>query len=175
MSFFILIVISISLSMDAFSLSLAYGTINLNKRNNLLLSIIVGLYHFIMPLLGKNFGNFILKYITIETNIIVFLVLNIIGIQMIIESFKEKTKGKQLNLIEMLLFGFTVSIDSFSLGIGLKEFKLNCLLSSFIFAISSFIFTYLGLILGKRIENRIGKISTLIGGLILIIIGFFYK
>ena len=60
------ILVGISLSMDAFSLSLAYGTINLNKRQKLTLSLIVGAYHFIMPLIGLFFGSVIEKYIIIN-------------------------------------------------------------------------------------------------------------
>ena len=43
-----------------------------------------------------------------------------------------------------------------------------------LFAISSFFFTYLGLILGKKVHQKIGKISTTIGGLILVILGIIY-
>ena len=66
------ILVGISLSMDAFSLSLAYGTINLNKRQELTLSLIVGLYHFVMPLIGLFFGSIIEKYIIIITYLISF-------------------------------------------------------------------------------------------------------
>ena len=57
MSLLIVILVAISLSMDAFSLSLAYGTLDLERKNINLLSLIVGAYHFIMPLLGMWFAN----------------------------------------------------------------------------------------------------------------------
>ena len=56
MEIFVIMIIAVSLSMDAFSLSLAYGTVNLDKKSRLKLSIIVGLYHFFMPLLGNLIG-----------------------------------------------------------------------------------------------------------------------
>ena len=49
MNLFLLFIIAISLSMDAFSLSLAYGTLDINKKEIITLSIIVGIYHFFMP------------------------------------------------------------------------------------------------------------------------------
>ena len=61
MSIIMVIVIAVSLSMDAFSLSLAYGTLNLEKSQIRLLSLIVGLYHFFMPLLGMWVGTKILN------------------------------------------------------------------------------------------------------------------
>ena len=114
------ILIAVSLSMDAFSLSLAYGTLGLSKQNIYLLSIIVGIYHFFMPLIGMYIGYWLLKIIPISPDIIVLVVLSIIGIQMILSSFQENREVKMMNLIELLLFGLAVSIDSFSVGLGLR-------------------------------------------------------
>ena len=55
MHIFIVITIAISLSMDAFSLSLLYGTLNLEKKFIWKLSLIVSIYHFFMPILGQLF------------------------------------------------------------------------------------------------------------------------
>ena len=170
----IILTIAVSLSMDAFSLSLAYGTLNLEKNYIKKLSTIVGLYHFIMPLLGLSVGNIILKLIPINPNIIVCVVLTFIGIEMIIDTFKTEDNIKIMTLKEMLLFGFAVSIDSFSVGIGLETLTKNYIISVIMFSLSSLIFTYIGLILGKKINNLVGKISTIIGGLILIVIGIIY-
>ena len=93
---------------------------------------------------------------------------------MIIDSFKEEENIKLMTLKEMLLFGLAVSIDSFSVGIGLEALTNNYIISVSIFSISSFIFTYIGLTIGKKINNLIGKISTLIGGIVLTIIGISY-
>ena len=68
MSIIMVIVIAVSLSMDAFSLSLAYGTLNLEKSQIRLLSLIVGLYHFFMPLLGMWVGTKILNFLPINPN-----------------------------------------------------------------------------------------------------------
>ncbi len=174
MSFLIVLVIAVSLSMDAFSLSLAYGTLDLSKSNINKLSIIVGIYHFFMPLIGLFIGNAILQFFPIKPNTIVTIVLVFIGIQMVIETFKNEDNLKMMSFAELLLFGLAVSIDSFSVGIGLNAINDNFLLCSFTFSICSFIFTYLGLLLGKKISSLIGKASTLVGGIVLIIIGLVY-
>lgn len=168
-----LFVIAVSLSMDAFSLSLAYGTLNLRKKEILFQSIIVGIYHFIMPEIGNFLGNKIFNVISINQNIIIFAVLFIIGIQMILETFKNE-EIKKLNIKEMLLFGLAVSIDSFSIGIGLKSIYNNIFIACLIFMIISFIFTYFGLLIGKKVNNILGKISTIIGGIVLMIVGLLY-
>ena len=174
MSLLIVILVAISLSMDAFSLSLAYGTLDLEKENIILLSMIVGVYHFIMPLLGMWFGNKITSILPISINIIVFVILIFIGIEMIIDSFKKEKIISLMKTSELLIFGLAVSLDSFSIGIGLKAIYNNPFVSALIFCISSSIFTYIGLYLGKKINNLVGKMSTLIGGVILIFIGLLY-
>ena len=174
MSITIIFLIAVSLSMDAFSLSLAYGTLNVDKSKRILLSIIVGAYHFFMPILGMNVGKTVLYLLPVKPTTVVFFVLSIIGIQMIIESFKEDRHISLLKISEFFIFGFAVSIDSFSVGIGLNAIYEKPIIAAIIFSISSFIFTYIGLYLGTKINNWIGKTSTLIGGFVLIMIGIFY-
>ena len=77
-------------------------------------------------------------------------------------------------LSQIILFGLAVSIDSFSVGLGLDTISKNILLSSFIFSLSIFIFTITGLFIGKKINQIFGKISTLIGGCVLILIATLY-
>ena len=93
---------------------------------------------------------------------------------MIFETFKQENSVSIMKFSELLMFGLAVSIDSFSVGIGLKTIYENTFVSALIFSISSAFFTSLGLFLGKRINDKIGKISTLFGGLALIIIGIIY-
>ncbi|MEG1647443.1 MAG: manganese efflux pump [Bacilli bacterium] len=169
-----IIIIGIALSMDAFSLALAYGTLGIKRKDILKLSIIVGLYHFIMPLLGTLFGEIIIKYIKVPSNIIVFIILLFIGINLIRESFENKKVSNKNNLFDFLAFGLAVSIDSFSVGIGLETVTSMHLQSSLIFCLLSCFFTLVGLILGKKVKTIFGKVSTIIGGVLLIIIAITY-
>ena len=93
---------------------------------------------------------------------------------MIIESFKEEKGISLMKVSELLIFGLAVSLDSFSVGLGLSAIYKNPLICSIIFSITAALFTYAGLYLGKKINSLIGKISTVIGGVILIIIGLLY-
>ena len=169
-----IILIAISLSMDAFSLSLAYGTLNPEKKYIKKQSTIVGIYHFIMPLIGNTIGNILLKLIPIKPNLIVCIVLTFIGLEMLIDTLNKEEVAKIMTLKELLLFGLAVSLDSFSVGLGLNTISKNKLITLITFSLTSATFTYTGLILGKKINNKIGKISTIIGGIVLIIIGLTY-
>jgi len=174
MSIIVVILIAISLSMDAFSLSLAYGTLGLSKVEIRSLSSIVGIYHFFMPLIGMSVGTWILKIIPIPPELVVLIVLTVIGLQMILSSFSNEKEVKKLSLIELLSFGFAVSIDSFSIGLGLRTIYEVPVVCSIIFMLTSFLFTYFGLKMGKKINDKLGNISTRIGGVGLIIIGILY-
>ena len=174
MELLLVFIVAVSLSMDAFSLSLAYGTLGIPKKQICLLSIIVGLFHFFMPLLGLFVGASILSFIKINPDFIVFIVLVAIGIQMILESFSKKDEMEVMRIAGLFLFAFAVSVDSFSVGITLTSISENYVLSAFVFAFCSMAFTFIGLLLGNKIQKSIGKISTIFGGVILILIGLLF-
>ncbi len=174
MNIILIFLIAVSLSMDAFSLSIAYGTMSLTKREINTLSIIVGLYHFIMPIFGMLIGNFVLNILNINNDVIILIIFSLIGINMIFEAFKNEEKIKRMKLLEMLSFGFAVSLDSFSIGIGLHNLTSNVVLSSLVFSLTSMSFTYVGLIFGKKLNQYFGKYATILGGILLIIIGIIY-
>ena len=168
-SFLTILMIGISLSMDAFSLSLVFGMQGMSTKDKIILSLIVGIYHYIMPLIGLSFGTILDKVNLISIDIIASLILAYIGIDLILSNYK-KEEPLEMNKLGFIIFGLSVSIDSLTVGIGLKAITNNYLISSIIFSLSSLIFTYLGLILGNIIGSKIGKYSKLIGGIILICI-----
>lgn len=174
MEIIFIFIIAISLSMDAFSLAIAYGMINLRKKDIIALSTIVGIYHFFMPILGMLIGKYIVKFIHVGEDIIMLVIFSIIGFNMIVESKKEQRFLKCMELGEMVLFGLAVSIDSFSVGISLNNLNVPFVICSILFSFVSFIFTYLGLKLGKKLNYMIGRTATLIGGIMLILLGVFY-
>ena len=170
----VIFLVALSLSMDAFSLALIYGINDIEKRYEILLSIIVGLFHLCMPLLGYTIGEVILNIFPIELHILVSIIFAFIGIEMIVESFKEKKYSIVTNITGIFLFGLAVSIDSFGVGITFNILTNHIFLSSIIFMIISGFMTYIGLIFGKIVGKKIGNVANLLGGLILIILGILY-
>lgn len=172
MYFFITFLTAIALSLDAFSLSIIYGTIIDNKKIIIKTSIIVGIFHFFMPLLGYLLSNLVILNIVSNTNFLSFIIFLILGIEMILNKNEETNLINLSNILNILIFAFTVSIDSFSIGIAIS--KDSILIPVITFSIVSLIFTYIGLILGNKLKNIFGSITTKIGGLILIILSFYY-
>lgn len=174
MSIPIIFMLAIGLSMDAFSLALIYGTLNLKSSMQKLMSIMVGIFHFFMPIIGYQIGELILKLIKINPEILVGIIFIILAIEMII-SLKEENNIKTLtNFISVIFFAFTVSIDSFSIGIGFGAIKSKILIPSLIFMLTSMTFTYIGVRLGNKLKKHFGNITTIIGAIILMILGISY-
>lgn len=160
--------------MDAFSLALLYGTQGISSKNKRVLSIIVGIYHFIMPLIGLLIGKVITSNLIINTDTLIGIILSLISIEMLISSFKKNEEKLLMTFPGFLIFGLSVSIDSLTTGIGLPGITNNYIISSIIFSITSFLFTYIGLNIGNKLKLKYGKVSTIIGGIILLVLGIIY-
>lgn len=165
-------IVGIGLSMDAFSLSILYG-IFLEKRQ-LLLSSMVGIFHFFMPLLGSMIGSFyIAKYLS-HPNYLVGFIFLLLSLEMLWSIKKDEKLSLDSSIIHILGFAFTVSLDSFSIGIGFGANHENIILSGLIFTFCSFIFTYIGLTFGKRLQKSFGKKANLFGCILLFLLSIFY-
>ncbi len=166
---FSLLSIGIALSMDTFSLSLSIGTLNLDNKKILTISSIIGIMHFLMPVMGLIIGKQILKILIFDPHILVSGILLFIAVMMIKDLNQEQEVNFGLTLFEIFMFSISVSFDSFMTGIGLKALTNNNLLASLIFAICSFTFTFLGLTIGKYSKEKLGKIATIFGIFLLVI------
>lgn len=164
----------LGLSMDAFSLAIIYGTNNLGKNKCIILSLIVGLFHFIMPNLGSILSHSFLESFITYGSIITGIVFLILAIEMSF-SLKDETVKLELNgYLEIFLFALAVSIDSFSVGMALGLENQNIIFGGLIFSIVSSIFTLTGLLLGKYLNQKIGLVAKIIGIIILFIFSFKY-
>ena len=96
--------IAVSLSMDAFSLSLAYGTLGLSSKNNCIISISVGILHFLMPIWGTVFGTILLEILPFSPKIIAGLTLIGLGIEMVYSQKNNGVVKEMTSIFSILLF-----------------------------------------------------------------------
>ena len=171
MSIITLIILGISLSLDAFSLSIIYGTFIYSKKIKLLLSLTVGIFHFIMPLLGSYIGSFIIYNFISDPDILVAIIFTVLSIEMLlsIKDLDQNTKEFK-NILEALFFAFSVSIDSFTVGIALGSGEENVVTAGLIFAFLSGLFTFCGLNIGTKLSLKFGKLANVIGSILLLIL-----
>lgn len=166
-----ILTVAIALSMDTFSLSLGLGTCNLSKKKSLILSLTVGIMHFLMPFIGILIGNNLVKFFQINSNLLLGLILLFIAGQMLYEIFLKEETNIDLSFLGILFFAFGVSIDAFSTGLGLTAITSNIFLAMIIFSVTSFLFTLLGLTIGKYASKVLGVYASVFGALLLIAIG----
>ena len=168
-----ILLIGISLSMDTFSLSLTLGTVSENKLIKIL-PLFVGIFHFFMPILGNFIGITLINLLNLASNIILGTVLIVLGINLAIYYFKDETAEFKLIILGIIIFALSVSIDSFSVGLGINDITNNYYIASIIFALCSAAFTYLGIIIGKYSSKLIGKYAIILGIFLLLILGIFH-
>lgn len=166
--------VGLALSMDTFSLSLGVGTFNISNKKALILALIVGIMHFIMPFFGVLIGNTLISLFKINSNFLLGLILIVLSFEMLFDLFKKEERTFSLSLAGMLFFAIGVSLDSFSTGIGLKAITSNIYIAMGIFSMCSFCFTCIGLILGKYCNRLLGVYSSVLGALLLLTIGILH-
>lgn len=164
------LLVAVSLSMDAFSLALIYGTFNIEIKKIMIISIMVGIFHFFMPYFGYYFGENLSRFININIDIFMTMLFLYLGVNMMFSVFKNEEIKISTNFIALTLFALTVSIDSFTIGIGLGLEKNNSYINYLIFSIVSFIFTLIGLNIGNLLSIKFGKLSNIVGSITLIIL-----
>ena len=169
-----ILLIGISLSMDTFSLSLSIGSVSNQSRLLKLLPLFVGIFHFFMPIIGNYIGLAVIKLLNLASNIILGIVLIILGINLAIHYVKDENADIKLSFFGLIFFALSVSIDSFSVGLGINDITNNYFLASIVFALCSASFTYLGIIIGKYSSKLIGKYAIILGILLLLLLGLFH-
>lgn len=169
-----LVLIGVSLSMDTFSLSLSMGSLIKENKYLKYFPFIVGIFHFFMPIVGNKIGLTIMNYFNLASNIVLGLVLIILGVNIAINYFKKEEININLSFISVLFLAFSVSVDSFTVGLGISDITNKYMLSSFIFSVCSFSFTAFGLLIGKYSSKFIGKYASMVGILLLILLGIFH-
>ncbi len=162
---------AIALSLDAFSVSLITGLIENNIKKYIVFSTIVGVFHFIMPSLGALTNHIFLENIIINANRLLGFILLIIAISMIIDNSKKENTISKAGIITL---AFSVSIDSYFAGIGLKFLENFNIFIFIIFSIFSFTFSLLGCMLGRLGQKSFGKISNYLAIAILLMLSVKY-
>ena len=173
------------LAMDAFSVSLANG-LREPRMGRGRMAGIAGVYagfQYLMPLLGWVCVHTLVELVSsLERFIpwIAFALLGWIGGKMLFEGLRERReagdeppKRKPLGLRELLLQGVATSIDALSVGFTIEQYDLGTAsLAAGIIGAVTFGICLAGLALGRRAGTKLSRHASILGGIILIAIGF---
>ena len=170
-----IIFIAIGLAMDAFAVSICKGLAikKIKIRNSIIVGTYFGMFQAIMPLIGYMLGNSFRNFVTNIDHWIIFLLLGIIGIKMIVDSFEENNEksDSSIELKTMLLLALATSIDALAVGITFSFFKLNIFYVVSIIGIITFLLSAIGVKIGNKFGNKLQNKAEIFGGIILILIG----
>lgn len=169
-----ILMVAIALSMDTFSLSLSMGMFNVSRGKALRLSLIVGIMHFVMPFIGMILGDKLVQIFEIKGDLLLGIILIFIAMQMIIDILKKEEEKFNLSFLGMFIFAFGVSLDSFTVGLGIKALTENIYLAMSIFAVVSASFTFGGLFIGTYANKLLGVYANIIGAIVLFVLGILH-
>ncbi|MCM2272936.1 MAG: manganese efflux pump MntP family protein, partial [candidate division Zixibacteria bacterium] len=113
----------------------------------------------------------IYKYVGSLGNWIAAVVLLVIGVRLIWEQSKPETRswnGDPTRGASLLLLMFATSIDALAAGLSLALIGVEILQPSLIIGVVAAVITIVGLVSGRQVGAKFGKIAGLAGGLILI-------
>ena len=174
------ILFGVGLAMDAFSVSLANGLNEpkMKKGRMCIIAGIFGFFQFFMPLVGWICIHTIAKAFSSFQSFIPWIALVLllyIGGKMLIEGIKNKDGDEETAAVGkrgLLLQGIATSIDALSVGFTIAGYQVEAAIGeSLIIGIVTFIISFLGLILGKKFGTKLAGKASILGGIILILIG----
>ncbi len=170
-----LIVLSVSLALDAVSVSMAGGVeVKQAKINHAVrIAFFFGLFQAIMPLLGWVVGHTITFAVSSYAPWLAFILLTCIGLVMIKEAQEEK-KEKDKSILSyktLILLAFATSIDAFVVGISLGLIKIPLLLAVSVIGTITFLLCIPAFLFGSHLNRYFEGKLELFGGVALILIG----
>lgn len=187
MNFIALIFTAFALSMDAFAVSITKGmTIkNLKKSTALKMALAFGVFQGAMPLLGWALGISFESYIKSIDHWIAFILLGFIGFNMIKGFFDDRKEENaselefsatadehDLSNKEIIMLAVATSIDALAVGISFAFLNVSIIPAASIICIITFLVCVVGVFVGNKVGDIFNGYAELVGGIILILIGF---
>jgi putative Mn2+ efflux pump MntP len=176
MNFFEILLIALSMSMDAFAVCLGVGTQGRTSgpRPIFRLAFHFGLFQFLMPIIGWFAGTTILRYVSAYDHWVAFGLLAFVGIRMILSGFGLNSDGQKNDPSRgwtLVLLAFATSIDALVIGISLGLVGVRIWYPAVVIGVVTGLISWLGLLLGNRLGAKLGKRMEIIGGIILVLMG----
>ena len=170
-----LFILAVGLSMDAFAVSVCKGLAlkRVTLKNALTCGIWFGGFQALMQLIGYVLGNQFADYITTFDHWIAFILLCIIGGNMIRDSFdkEEDSSGASLAFKAMLLLALATSIDALAVGVTFAFLKVDIISAVLFIGLITFTLSSIGVKVGSVFGAKYKSKAELAGGIILCVLG----
>jgi len=171
-----IITLAIALAADAFAVSIVSGAAykKFHVGRALQMALFFGTFQAVMPLIGSLAGLTIRAYISHYDHWIAFGLLAGIGGKMIYESFRIKTieqKPDPAAISVLLILSVATSIDALAAGITLPFINVPVAAAVIVIGLVTFVLSYIGVYIGRKIGHFFENKIELLGGLVLIGLG----
>jgi len=175
MEFITIIIIAVSLAMDAFAVSIATGATykKISFYHAVRMAVFFAVFQAVMPLVGHLAGSVFKEKIVDYDHWIAFLLLLGVGLKMIHDA-KKHTTEKHPNPAWMwilLTLSVATSIDALAVGVTLNLVTSNIYAAVVIIGIITFLMSYGGCKAGQKVGHIFENKIEIIAGLVLIGIG----
>jgi putative Mn2+ efflux pump MntP len=172
--------VAFALAMDAFAVSIAAGVAlqKITLRHTARLAWHFGFFQFAMPVIGWSAGSAVRFFFETYNHWIAFVLLLLVGGNMIREAFQnqgEKPQDKDPTRgLSLVLLSVATSIDALAVGLSFSVLGESIWFPAVIIGIVAALFTGAGIHIGNRLgeATRLGRCADISGGLVLIAIGF---
>ncbi len=177
MSLIMIVLIAVSLSMDAFAVSVSNGIAlrSISTKDSVRTGIFFGVFQFLMPVIGWILGTSVKSYIEAIDHWVAFGLLLIIGGGMIKEALScdEEDCSCEVSLSskKLALQAVATSIDALAVGISFAMLDVNVLFASAVIGVICFCISFTGCKIGKTIGHIVQEKAEIAGGIVLILIG----
>lgn len=169
-----LLIIAIGLSMDAFAVAISKGLSmrRMSYKTALITGVFFGGFQALMPLIGFLLGTRFESYITSVDHWIAFILLSLIGFNMIKESRGPcEVIEDRFNLKDMVVLSLATSIDALAVGVTFAFLRVDILPAVSMIGVTTFIFSFLGVKIGNVFGECYKSKAEFAGGVILILMG----
>ena len=177
MGFVELFLIAVGLSMDAFAVSVCkgLGMQRLNMGQAVVIALFFGGFQALMPVIGWAVGAQFAHFVSTYAHWIAFALLAFVGGKMLWDAFHED-EGEdagpfKLELGDLLMLAIATSIDALAVGVSFAFLDVAIAPSAALIGVTTFVLSLIGVVVGHQFGSRWEKPATIVGGIVLILIG----
>ncbi|NIF24313.1 manganese efflux pump MntP [Candidatus Pantoea multigeneris] len=179
MTFIATLILAFGMSMDAFAAALGKGAAlhRPGLKEAFRTGLIFGVIEMLTPLIGWGIGLMASRYIMAWDHWVAFVLLTVLGGRMIMEGMRQ-TAGEPCEapqshgFMVLALTAVATSLDALAVGVGLAFLQVNIVTTALMIGMATTVMATTGVLVGRFIGPVLGKWAEVLGGVVLIAIGF---